>query len=150
MFVPFEAAELQSRGAVLSLPRWQAEQAETSLSTVFEDFIAQDEMHPNETGRLEARNVAVGRNQKKCSRCQPQQLRRAITSLPQSEESSPSPCKRGMSFHQHLTLLQVFRDNGQVFLLSSPQDNQPWKQNSSSYYFHFLLFVKTEVPKVSF
>lgn len=85
---------MQSGRAVWSLPRQQAEQAETSLSAVFEDFIAQDEMHPNETGRAEARDVAVGRNQKKCSRCQPQQLRRAITNLPQSEESFLSPWKK--------------------------------------------------------
>lgn len=26
-------------------------------------------MHPNETGRAEARNVAIGKNQKKCSSC---------------------------------------------------------------------------------
>lgn len=101
---------------------------------------------PNETGRSEDRNAAVGTNQKKCSRCQPWHLRRAVTSLPSQNSLLPG---RRMAFCQHLTLLQVFQDNRQVFLPFCPQDNQTLKQNRSSY-FHSLLFVKTEVPKVSF
>lgn len=40
---------------------------------------------------LRPRSAAVGKNHKKCSRWQPWQLRRAVTSLPQSEQSFPSP-----------------------------------------------------------